>query len=82
MSKSAIRLLKSVAGLWPKSAHMMGHLLPFDLWRSCSRSRNVLLWRLILNLADNLEHPRMCVFVSGELHLVHMMDGLCSLLHL
>ncbi len=82
MSKSAIRLLNSVTGLWPKSAHMMGQRPPFDFLRSCSRSRNVLLWRLILSLAVNLQPPRMCVFVSGLMHLVHMRDGLCFLLHI
>ncbi len=73
VSMSAIRLLKSVTGLWPRSAaHMMGQRPPFDFWRSCSRRRNVLLWRLIPSLAVNLQPPRMCVFVSGELHLVHV----------
>ena len=32
----------------------------------------MLLWRLILNLAVNLQPPRMCVFVNGDRHLVNM----------
>ncbi len=82
MSKSAVRLLTLVTGLWPKSAQKMGHRPPFDFCRSCSRSWNVVLWRLFLSLAVNLQPPRVCVFVSGELHLVHMRDGPCFLLHL
>jgi hypothetical protein len=82
MSKSAIRLLKSVTGLWPRSAHKMGQRPPFDFCRSCSRRQNVLLWRLILSLTVNLQPPRMCVFMSGELHLVHVRDRLCFHLHL
>jgi len=42
----------------------------------------VLLWRLVLSLAVNLQPPSMCVFVSGDWHLVHMRDGLCFLLHM
>ncbi len=41
----------------------------------------MVLWRLILRLAVNLQPPSMCVFVSGDLHLVHMKDGLFFLLH-
>jgi len=29
-----------------------------------------------------MQPPSMCVFVSGDWHLVHMKDGLCFLLHL
>ena len=29
----------------------------------------------------NLQPPSICVFVSGDSHLVHMRDGLCFLLH-
>ena len=79
---SNVRLLKSVTGLWPKSAHRIGQRPPFDFCRSRSRSRNVLLWCLILSLAVNLQPPRMCVFVSGDWHLVHMKDELCFLLHM
>jgi hypothetical protein len=79
---STARLLKSVTGLWPKSAHSMGQRPPFDFCRSWSRSRKVLLWRLILSLAVNLQPPSMCVLVSEDCHLVHMRDGLCFLLHL
>ena len=46
------------------------------------RSLKVLLWRLILSLAVNLQPPRMWVFVSGAWHLVQMRDGLYFLLHL
>jgi hypothetical protein len=79
---SALRLLKSVTGLWPRSAHSMGHRPPFDFCRCWSRSLKVLLWRLVLSLAVNLQPPSMCVFVSGDWHLVHMRDGLCFLLHM
>ena len=82
VSMSAIRLLMLVTCLWSRSAHMMGQGPPFDFCRSWSRSRNVLLLRLILSLAVNLQPPSMCVFVSGDWHLVHMRDGLCFLLHL
>ncbi len=41
----------------------------------------MLFWRLILNLVVYLPPPRMCMFVSGDWHLVHMRDGLCFLLH-
>ena len=51
----------------------------FRSWTIC---RNILLWRLILSLAVNLQPPSMCVFVSGDWHLVHMKVGLCFLLHL
>ena len=79
---STVRLLKSVTGLWPKSAHRMGHRPPFDFCRIWSRSWNVLLWRLILSLTVNLQPLSMCVFVSGDWHLVHMRVELCFLLHL
>ena len=79
---SSVRLLKSVTGLWPRSAHMMGHRPPFVFCRSWSRSWKVLLWYLVLSLAVNLQPPIMCVFVSGDWHLVHMRDGLCFLFHL
>ena len=79
---SAARLLKSVTGLWPMSAHRMSHRPPFDFCRCWSRSRKVLLWRLVQSLAVNLQPPSMCVFVSGDWPLVHMRDGFCFLLHL
>jgi len=82
VAMSTVRLLNSVTGLWPKSAHMMGYRPLFEFCRSWSRSRNVLLWRLIRSLAVNRQPPSMCVFVSGGWHLVHMRDGLCFLLHL
>jgi len=78
---SAIRLLKSVTGLWPKSAYWMGQRPPFDFRRSGSSSGNVLLWLLTLSLAVYLQPHMMCVFVSGDMHFVHMRDGLCFLLH-
>jgi len=34
VSMSAARLLKTVAGLWPKYAHMMGQRPPFDVCKS------------------------------------------------
>ena len=77
---STVRLLKSVTGLWPRSEHSMGHCPPSDFCRSWSRILNVLLWRLVQSLAVNLQPPSMCVFVSGDWHLVHMRDGLCFLL--
>jgi len=79
---STARLLKSVTGLWPRSSHSMGHRPPFVFCRSCTRSLNVLLRRLILSLAVNLQPPSMLVFVSGDRHFVHMRVGLCFLLHL
>ena len=79
---STVRLLKSVTGLWPRSAHRMGHRPPFVFCRSWSRSRKVLLWRFVLSLAVNLQPPSMCVFVSGVWLWVHMRDGLCFHLHL
>ena len=79
---STVTLLKSVTGLWPKSAQRMGHRPPLNFCRSWSRSRKVLLWRLVLSLAVNVQPPSMCVFVSGDWHLVHMRDGLCFLLHM
>jgi hypothetical protein len=75
-------LLKSMTGLWPESSHRMGHRLPLDLCRCRSSSLNVLLWRLVRSLAMNLQPPRMCVFVSGDWHFVHIRDGLCFVLHL
>ena len=42
----------------------------------------MLSWRFVLSLAMNLQPPSMCVFVSGDWHLVHMRDRLCLLLHL
>ncbi len=82
MSMSVVRSLQSVAGLCPRSAHRMGHLPPFDFCSCWSRSLNILLWRLILSLAVNLQPPRMWMFVSGDWHLVHMRDELCFLLHM
>jgi hypothetical protein len=79
---STVRLLKPVTGLWPKSAHRTGHRPPLDFCRSWSRSRNVLLWRLVLSLAVNLQPPSMCVFVSGDWHLAQMSNRLCFLLYL
>ena len=76
-----MRLLKSVTGLWPKSAHRLGHRPPLDFCRCWSSSLNVLLWCLVRSFAVNLHPPSMCVFVSGDWHLVHMRDGLCFLLH-
>jgi len=82
VSTLAVRLLKSETGLWPRSAHSMGHRPLFDFYRCRSRSLKVLLWRLVLSLAVNLQPPSMWVFVRGDWHLVHMRDGLCFLLHL
>ena len=79
VSMSIVRLLKSVTGLWPKSAHRMGQRPHSIFCRSWRRSRSVLLWRLILSLAVNLQPPSMCVFVSGDWNLVHMRDELCFL---
>ena len=79
---SKVRLLKSVTGLLPRSAHRMGHRPPLDLCRCWSSSLNVPLGRLLRSLAVNLHPPRMCVFVSGDWYLVHMRDGPCVLLHL
>ena len=79
---STMRLLNSVTSVWPKSAHRMGHRPPFEFCRSWSRSQDILLWRLILSFAVNLQPPSMCVFVSGEWHLMHTRDGLCFLLHM
>jgi hypothetical protein len=81
VSMSIVRVLKSVTGLCPKSAHRMDQRRPFEFCSSWSRSRNVRLWRLTLSLAVNLQPPGMCVFVSGDRHLVHMRDRLCFLLH-
>ena len=75
---STMRLLKSVTGLWPKYAHRTGHRPPFDFCWSWSRSRNALLWRLVLSLAVNLQPSSMRVFVSGYWHLVHIRNGLFS----
>ena len=71
---SDVKLLKSVTGVCPRSAHRMGYHPPFDFCRCWRRSLNVLLWRLILSLAVNLQPPRMWVFVSRDWHLVHMRD--------
>ena len=79
---STVRLLKSVTGLWSKSAHRMGQRPPFDFCMSYSTSLNVLLWHLIQSLAMTRQPPSMCVCVSGNWHLVHMRGGLCFLLHL
>jgi hypothetical protein len=79
---SGVWLLKSVEGLCPRSAHRMGHRPPLDFCRCYMRILKVMLWRLILNLAVNLQPPMMFVFVSGDWHSVHMRDGLCFLLHL
>ncbi len=78
---SKMMLLKSVTGLLPKFAHIMGHRPPLDFCRCWRSSLNVLLWRLVRSFAVNLQPPTMCVFVSGDWHLVHMRDGLCFLLH-
>jgi len=77
MSMSTVRILKSVTGLLPKSAHRMVQRPPFDFCRSWSKSWNVILWRLTLSLAVNLQPPRMCKFLSGDRHLVHTRNGLC-----
>ena len=82
VSVSGVRFVKSVTGLWPRSAHSIGHLPPFDFCRCWRRSLNVLLCRLILSLAVNLHPPNIWVFVSGAWHLVQIRDGLCFLLHL
>ena len=82
VSMSTVRLLKSVPGSWHRSAHRMGHRPPFVFCRSWSSSLKVLLLRLVLGLAVNLQPPSMRVFVNGDWHLVHMRDGLCFLLHL
>jgi len=79
---STMRLLKSVTGLLPKSAHRMGHRPLLDFCRCWSSSLNVLLWRLVRSFAVNLQPQSMCVFASGDWHLVHMTDKLCFLLHL
>ncbi len=79
---SDVKSVKSVTGLCPRSAHKIGHLPPFDFRRCWRRSLKVLMCRLILSLAVYLHPPRMCVFVSGDWHLVQMRDGLCFLLHL
>jgi len=79
---STVRLLKSMKGLRPRCAHRMGHLPPFVFFRSWSKNRKVLLWRLVMSLALDLQAPSMCVFVSGDGLLVHMRGGLCFLLHL
>jgi hypothetical protein len=50
-STSAFKLVKSVAGLFPRSIPRMGQRPPFYCWRSWCMSVNVLLWRLVLNLA-------------------------------
>ena len=42
----------------------------------------MMLWRLVMSLEVYLQSPRMCVFVSGDWHFVHMRDGLCFFLHL
>ena len=65
MSVSGVRVVKSVTGLWPRSAHKMGHRPPFDFCRSCSRSWNVLLCRLIPSLALNLQPLDVCVRERG-----------------
>ena len=65
MSRSDVRLVKSVTGLCPKSAQRTGHLPPLDFRRCWRRSLKVLLCLLILSLAVNLQPPSMCVFVSG-----------------
>ena len=79
---SNVRLLKSVTGLWPKSAHKMGHRPPFVFCRDWSKSQNVLSWRLIRSLAVNRQPLSMCVWVGGDWYLVHMRDGLFFLLHM
>ena len=63
---TAIKLLKFVTGLCPKSAHRMGQRPPFDIDRSWSNNRNLLLWRLVLRSAVYLQPLRMCAFVSGD----------------
>ena len=72
VSMSTMRLLKSVTGLLPKSAHSMGHRPPLDFCSCWSSSLNTLLWRLVRSFAVNLQPPSICVFVSGDWHLVHM----------
>ncbi len=69
-----IGLVRSVTGLWPKSAHRMGRRPPFVFCRSLTYSLNVLLWGLVLSLAVYLQPPSMHVFVSGDLHFVHIRD--------
>ena len=69
---SVVRLLNSVTGLWPRSAHRMGHRPPFDFCRCWSRSLKVLLWRLILSLAVSLQPPSMRVFMNGDWHLMQI----------
>ena len=57
VSMSDVKVVKSVTGLCPMYAHRMGHLPPFDFRRCWRRSLKVLLWRLILSLAVNLQPP-------------------------
>ena len=60
----ASRLLKSVTGLCPKSAHRMGQRPPFDFFRRWSSSWNVPLLRLIMSLALYIQASSMRVFLS------------------
>ena len=64
--------LKSLTGLFPRSMLRIGHLPPFCVWRSSCRSLNGLLCREVLIFALYLHPPRRCVFVSGWLHLLHI----------
>ena len=62
---SMVCLLKFVTGLLPRSMSMIGHRPPFVVCSSWCRSKNVLLWRLVLSFAVCLQPPRMRVLFRG-----------------
>ncbi len=49
-SISAFRVEKLVIGLFSRSTPRMGHLPPFDFWRSWCSSVNVVLMRLLMRI--------------------------------
>ena len=71
---NSVCVLESFTGLFPRSMLRIGHLPPFCVWRSAWRSLNVLLCREVLIFALYLHPPRRCEFVSGWLHLLHIID--------
>ena len=76
--------LKSLMDLFPRSMLFIGHLPPLCFSNSSCSSLNVLLCLDVRSLELCLQPPRMCVLVSGWLHLVHSIGPyeLCFFLHL
>ena len=76
--------LESLAGCYPRSMFMMGHLPPLLLSGRLFGSLNMMLCLNILSLELYLHPPRRCMLANGLMHLLHNIGpcALCLLLHL